>query len=222
MKLFKLFIVIFLYAFTANASKTVIVNASESDAKIFVDGKDLGTGSLKVTIPKETCVTVKIQKSGFLPSEQTYCNKKGLTAPPKSQYFILKKDDAIEASNKTDQANVDFAIKVNEKYNSKDAWKLITQIITDYFDAIELSDQETSYLRTAWTVQTFTQNTIRSRAIVKLGNTSPFTIKVKLVSEFSGEPGTSPKSDEKFREWDRVLRKYQNLINDFQTRLSSQ
>lgn len=222
MKPLKLFIVMFFYSIISYGATTVIVNSSESDAKISVDGKDLGTGSLKVTVPKETCVTIKIQKPGFLPSEQTYCNKKGMTAPPKSQYFVLKKDDAIEASSKTDQANVDFAIKVNEKYNSKDAWKLITQIITDYFDAIEISDQETSYLRTAWTVQTFTQNTIRCRAIVKLGNTSPYTIKIKLVSEYSGEPGTSPKSDERFHEWDRVLRRYQNLINDFQTRLGSQ
>jgi len=203
----------------ATANKYVIVNASESDAKIFVDGKDLGTGSLKVKIPKESCVVVRIEKPGFLSTEQTYCNKKGTTKPPRSQYFALKKDDAIEASVKTDQANVDFSVSVQEKYTPKEAWRILTQVITDYFDAIELSDQETSYLRTAWTVHTFQQNTIRTRVIVKLADTSPYKIKVKLVSESSGEPGTSPKSDEKFREWDRVLRKYQNLINDIQTRL---
>jgi hypothetical protein len=212
---------IILFSLNSIALTYVNVNSSESDAKIFVDGKDLGTGSLKVRIPNQTCVVVRIQKQGFLTSEQTYCNKKGMTRPPRSQFFILKKDDAIEASIKADQANIDFSIKVNEKYSNKDAWKILTQVITDYFDAIELSDQETSYLRTAWTVQNYTQNTIRSRAIIKLGNSSPYTIKIKLVSEYSGEAGTSSKADEKFREWDRVLRRYENLIGDLQTRLGS-
>ncbi len=56
--------------------------------------------------------------------------------------------------------------------------------------------------------------------IVKLGDTDPLTYKVKLVSEESGAPGTSVKSDEKYREWDRVLRKFQNVIDELQSRLS--
>ncbi len=68
---------------------------------------------------------------------------------------------------------------------------------------------------------TYMQNTIRSRVIIKLGNSSPYTIKIKLVSEYSGEAGTSSKADEKFREWDRVLRRYENLIGDLQTRLGN-
>jgi hypothetical protein len=131
----------------------------------------------------------------------------------------MKRDDAEEASVKTDQANVDFAVEVNPKFDPTDAWKLATQIVTDYFDAIEVSDKETSYLRTAWSIQTFQQNTIRTRLIIKLGNSNPLTYKVKLVSENSGASGTSVKSDEQYREWDRVLRKYQNIISDFATRL---
>ena len=133
----------------------------------------------------------------------------------------MKKDDALEASVKTDQANVDFSVTVNDKLSTVDAWKLTTQIVTDYFDAIEVSDKETSYLRTAWSIQSFQQNTIRTRLIIKLGSSSPLTFKVKLVSEFSGNSGTSVKADEQFSEWDRILRKYQNIISDFSTRLAS-
>ena len=202
-------------------AQSVLVSASEPDAKIIVDGQDLGTGTLKIKIPKESCVDVKIQKVGFLSYEQTYCNKKGATSPPKKQYFDMKKDDAEEASVKADQANVDFAIEVNKKYDLTEAWKLTTQIVTDYFDAIEVSDKETSYLRTAWNIQTFQQNTVRTRLIIKLGNSDPLIFKVKLVSEFSGINGTSVKADEQFREWDRILRKYQNVISDFSTRLGT-
>src|ERR1035437_5424455 len=199
----------------------VLVSASEPDAQIVVDGQNLGTGTLKVKVPKDVCVNVKIQKVGFLKYEQIYCNKKGSTPQPTKQYFDMKKDDALEASIKTDQANVDFAVTVNDKLSITDAWKPTTQIVTDYFDAIEVSDKETSYLRTAWSIQSFQQNTIRIRLIIKLGSSNPLTFKVKLVSEFSGASGTSVKADEQFREWDRVLRKYQNIISDFSTRLAS-
>ena len=203
------------------AQKTVTVSTSEPDAKIIVDGRNLGTGTLKVKVAKDACVNVKIQKTGFLKYEQTYCNKKNETPPPKTQYFDMKKDDAEEASMKTDQANVDFEVEVNKNMDISDVWKLANQIVTDYFDAIESSDKETSYLRTAWSVQSFAQNTIRTRLIIKLGKSSPLTFKVKLVSEYSGESNTSVKADERFHEWDRVLRKYQNTIGDFQNRLAS-
>ncbi len=199
----------------------VIISASETDAKIIVDGQDLGTGNLTIKVPKEQCVNVKIQKAGFLKYEQTYCNKKGGTPPPKKQYFEMKKDDAFEASVKTDQANIDFSIEINKKYDITEAWKLTTQIVTDYFDAIEVADKETSYLRTAWSIQSFQQNTIRTRLVIKLGNSNPLTFKIKLVSEYSGASGTSVKADEQFREWDRILRKYQNIISDFSARLGN-
>jgi hypothetical protein len=112
-------------------------------------------------------------------------------------------------------------VEINSKYEPSDAWKLTTQIVTDYFDAIEVADKETSYLRTAWSIQSFEQNTIRTRLIIKLGNSNPLTFKVKLVSEYSGNSGTSVKADEQFHEWDRVLRKYQNIISDFSTRLGN-
>ena len=203
-------------------AQTVEVSASEPDAKIIVDGQSLGTGSLKIKVPKNSCVNVKIHKSGFLRYEQTYCNKKGMTEPPKKQFFDMKKDDAEEASIKTDQANIDFSIEVNKKHDINDVWKRANQIVTDYFDAIEVADKETSYLRTAWSIQSFAQNTIRTRLIIKLSKSDPLTYKVKLVSQYSGMPLTSVKADEQFHDWDRLLRKYQNIISDFTTRLGNQ
>jgi len=203
-------------------AQSVEISASEPDAKIIVDGQPLGTGNLKIKVPKNSCVDVKVQKSGFLKYEQTFCNKKGMADPPRKQFFDMKKDDAEEASIKTDQANIDFSIEVNKKQDPNDVWKRVNQIVTDYFDAIEVADKETSYLRTAWSIQSFMQNTIRTRLIIKLAKSDPLTYKVKLVSEYSGYALTSVKADELFHDWDRVLRKYQNVISDFTTRLGNQ
>lgn len=200
-------------------NKKVEISTSEHDAKIYANGKEMGSGAITIIVPSHAQITVEVKKSGFLTKRQVFYNMKEQPKPPKAFYFDLQEDDAYEASLKIDQANVDFAIVVNDKMSVTDAWKLATQIVTDYFDAIEVSDKETSYMRTSWNVQTFRQNTVRTRFIIKLGDSEPLTYKVKLVSEYSGEAGTSVKADEKYHEWDRVLRKYKNIINDFSTRL---
>lgn len=201
------------------SAQTVKISASEPDANIVVNGQNVGTGTYKLSLDKKDCYKIKVEKAGFLKYESTVCGKKAGPEPPSSIYFEMKKDDAEEASIKTDQANVDFQVEVNPDLNITDAWKLTTQIVTDYFDAIEVSDKETSYLRTAWSVQSFQQNTIRTRLIIKLSKSDPLTFKVKLNSEYSGVAGTSVKADEQFRDWDRILRKYKNVISDFSNRL---
>lgn len=197
--------------------KKIIFSSSESDAKIYIDGKLMGNGQVEVIVMSNSCVTVKAEKVGFLIETITFCNKKASSKPPKSYYCQMYRDDAYDASVQTDIANIDIEIRTS--LTEIEAWKLMSQIITSRFDVIEVTDRETGYLRTSWELQSFQQNTIRSRLIVKLGNSDPLAYKVKLVSEESRMPGTSVKSDELFREWDRVLRRYENIIEEMRTRL---
>ena len=197
--------------------KKVIFSASEPDAQIYIDGKLMGSGQVEVIVLNNSCVTVRVEKIGFLIETINFCNKKGSAVPPKSYYVQMRRDDAYDASVQTDIANIDIQLKTSK--DELQAWKLLSQIITSYFDVIEVTDRETGYLRTAWVVQSFQQNTIRSRIIVKLGNSDPLVYKVKLVSEESRMPGTSVKSDELFREWDRVLRRFENIQEELRTRL---
>lgn len=202
------------------SAQKVDISASENDAQIYVNGKPVSTGSYILKMEKDQCYNVKAIKSTFLRYEAAVCGKKAGPEAPKNIFFDMKKDDSEEASVKADQANIDFEMEVNPELSQIEAWKLVTQIVTDYFDAIEVSDKETSYLRTSWNIQSFAQNTVRTRLIIKLSKSKPLTYKVKLNSEFSGNSGTSVKADEQFKEWDRILRKYGNVISDFSTRLT--
>ena len=198
--------------------KRVELGVSESDAEIYVNGKMIGKGSAEVTVPSDDCVTVIVKKVGFLSEKIEFCNKKKMTKPPKTHYIEMKRDDAYDASIQTDIANIDIELKV-ENMDKDQAWKLINQIVLSYIDVIEMTDKETGYLRTSWSLKTFKQNTVRTRIIVKEASTDPLVFKVKLVSESSGLPMVSVKSDELFKEWDRVLRSYSNLISEFQARV---
>ena len=213
-------LLIMMLAISAFAGKKVVrFNCSEPDAKIYVDGKLMGNGQLEILVASYSCVTIKVEKTAFLTSIIEFCNKPNFAPPPKTYYCQMEKDDAFDASEATDISNIDLEIRT--KKQELDAWKLISQIITSYFDVIEVTDRETGYLRTAWVVQTFKQKTVRTRIIVKLGSSDPLTYKVKLVSELANSPQTSVKNDELFKEWDRVLRKYKEVIHELQTRLGS-
>ena len=179
----------------------------------------LGTGQLDIIVPAYACIIVKVEKVGFLTDIIEFCNKPDYAKPPKVYNLLMQKDDAYDASEATDMANIDIEIKTGKP--ELDAWKLLSQIITSYFDVIEVTDRETGYLRTSWTLKTFKKNTIRTRMIVKLGSTNPLSYKIKLVSEESQKPNTSVKSDEFFREWDRVLRKYKEVVYECQSRLAN-
>lgn len=200
----------------------VKITSSESDAKIYVNGNYTSEGFTKITVKDKDCHTVKLEKTGFLPEEKKYClNLQGFPKPPTTDYFTMKKDESWDASVKTDLANVDFAIEVNKKYNEDQAWKVISQVVTNYFDDIVTSSKETGYLVTAWKVQVFPKRTIRTRIIIKNSSTSPLIYKVKIASEIALEENISVKNDEQFKEWDRVLKKYENVIGEYQTRLGN-
>ncbi|MDT0651654.1 hypothetical protein [Autumnicola edwardsiae] len=179
--------------------KKIQVSASQSDAEIIVNGKIVGKGSAEVLVPKDDCVTVIAKKVGYLTESIEFCNQKRMSKPPKTYYFEMRNDNAFDASVQTDIANVDIEIKV-DRMEKDQAWKLINQIVLNYIDIIEMTDKETGYLRTAWSLQTFQQNTIRTRMIVKESSTNPLVFKVKLVSEESGDTMTSVKSDHLFKE----------------------
>lgn len=202
------------------AGKRVVkLTVSEADAMIYVNNRHVGTGQCEVVIPSDQCVTVKIEKLAYLTEIIKYCNKKGNPEPPKTQFVQMERDDSWDASEATDMVNIDIEVPTGK--SELEAWKLISQIVTNQFDVIEVTDRETGYLRTAWVIQHFKKNTVRSRMIVKLGSNDPLTYRVKLVSEQAGQPDASVKSEELFKEWDRVLKKYKEVIREIQTRLNN-
>jgi|LakMenE18May11ns_1017448.scaffolds.fasta_scaffold9854236_1 hypothetical protein len=189
------------------------VSASKPDAEITVNGKAAGNGGAEIKMLANSCTKVSAKKEGFYAKSVEFCNN-GITTIPKAYYIELEADAAFEASVKTDIANVDVSIR--PKKSLADVWKPVNSLVLQYIDAIEISDKENFYLRTAWVAQTFNSGVIRSRLIIKSAGGDQFV--VKILSEIA-EPGSSVKDDEKFKEWDRVLRKYAKIIEELQNRL---
>ena len=59
--------------------RAVIVSANSESASIFVDGKLVGTnGRGEVVIPKNSCVTVRAELPGFVPTAKQLCQRDGM------------------------------------------------------------------------------------------------------------------------------------------------
>lgn len=210
----------FFFSYGQLLAQKVQVTVSPQDAAIYKNGERLGTGSVEIKIQKNDCVTLEAFKQGWLREEVKFCNKKGYGKPPKTHYFELSPDDSYSASIEgTDIANTDILIRVQNDKNELELWRSINQIIMNYFDVIEVADRESGYLRTAWHVKSFQQRTVRTRVILKLASTEPTAFKLKIMSEYAYGSGISPKADEKFREWDRVLKSFAEIVNEVQTRI---
>ncbi|HTB27091.1 MAG TPA: hypothetical protein VK711_17090, partial [Puia sp.] len=157
----------------ASASDKVTVTTSPQTAKIYVDGILMGAGKVVVKISKNSCVTVDVKQDGYIPETRTYCDKKGITDPPSSEYIQLQEDEAFSSSTESNIANIDVQLSVNPSKTKEEAWKEIVGVVLEKFDDLENSDEKTGYLRTSWVGMTFKSNTLRVRFIVKQSSESP-------------------------------------------------
>ena len=210
-------LLIMVFMVTQSIAGTAVIKIStDADAQIYVNGSLVSSGKAEIKVGKNSKVNVKVKKAGYLSEERNY-NNDGVMKLPKGEFITLQKDASFESSSTTDLANHDVDIKTDK--TEEDAWKKLSSIITNTFDVIEVTDKSTGYLRTAWAVKKFGPVTIRTRLVIKTGNENPLSYKVKIISERS-ETATSAREDEKFETWDRLLRTYDNVIPEMQSRLA--
>jgi hypothetical protein len=206
------------YSFSLN-DRVVKVNTTPETAEIKMNGKIVGSGSYEVKVPNNECAEVIVFKDGFISRKLNYCNSKEYQAPPVTDHIELVEDEAYKTSVSTDMANVNVTIEVNKSISEGEAWKLLSSIVMSEFDVLEVTDKETGYIRTAWQVQSFNnESTIRTRVIVKLGDSDPLKYVLKIASE-RADKVVSVKDDQDFEEWNRILKRYQYIMEEAQARL---
>jgi hypothetical protein len=203
------------------ASEKVTVTTSPQTARIYVDGIQMGTGKVVVKVTKNSCVTVEVKLEGYIAETRTYCDKKGITDPPSSDYVQLQEDESYTSSLESNIANTEIQLSVNPSKSKEEAWKEIVGVVLEKFDDLENSDEKTGYLRTSWVGMSFKSNTIRIRFIVKQSSESPLVYRAKFVSESSGKSGTPYNADEQYRSFNRILKKYDGFLDELTTKLKN-
>lgn len=200
---------------------SISLTSSPQTAKIYVNGVEMGSGSYQLSVPFNECLTVEVRSEGFIQESRTYCKKKGQGQPPKSDYFKLQTDESYTSSIESDIANKELTLNVKPDRTKEEAWKIIVATILGKFDVLEMNDEKSGYLRTAWVGKPFAANTVRMRVIVKQATEEPLTYKIKFISEASGSPRTAYSADEQFDPIGRILKTYDGFLDEMITKLKN-
>ena len=200
---------------------SITVTSTPQTAKIYINGVVMGSGNLQVSVPFGECVTVEVKEDGYIPEIRDYCKKKGLGAPPKSDYFKLQVDESYTSTIQSDIANKELVLNVKQDRTKEEAWKIIVSTILGKFDVLEMNDEKSGYLRTSWVGKIFKANTVRMRVIIKQSTDDPLSYKIKFISEYSGRSGTPFSADEQFAAFERILKTYDGFLDEITTKLKN-
>lgn len=207
-------------------AREVKVSVTPSDAKIYVDGNYYADGVATVNVSKKSeFVVIKLESPGYVTMEtKIYASDKR-----KAISYTLRRDGFFDVSVASGLVNKYFNVKVSKDLYKIDengnmdlslAWKMIHQVILNYFDEIQTTDVASGFVQTPWRYETFpeAEKQVRTRVSVKqnsFGDELSFQIKV------SSEAGSmyASRRDESFQEIDRILKELEPIISEFQTRL---
>jgi hypothetical protein len=222
-----LLLYLFLFTTLITYAKDVKITVIPSSAKIYIDGNYVGDGVTTANIKKrDGFIVVKFQQEGYVTLE----TKVFSADKRKAVSFTMRKDSFFDNSVASGNANTFFSIEVSKDYieragNNKDAsifaWKMLHQIVLNYFDGIEVSDQLSGFIQTPWAYKTFADAgfQVRTRVTIKESNIGgSLTYKVKVSSEVGSVNASH--IDESFQESNRLLKEYEPMISEFQSRLS--
>lgn len=200
----------------------VVVEPKE--AAIYINNTMAGYGYVEFTRPKKNEVVII----------RCECNeyKEVLTKfygadKRNSISLTLQQDGFFRSSAASGIVNKYFTIMLDEQYYKIDgneidvtpAWKLLHQILLNYFDEIETTDIYGGYLQTPWQYKTFamSEKQIRNRVTIRdISTPQRVAFQIKISSEVAGS--MAAKHGE-FTEVDRIPKDFEPLIEELQTRI---
>ena len=178
-------------------------------------------------LDKSDFIAIKLEKEGYLTQENKFYRSDKRNAIS----YTMRPDKFWEASVPSGLVNKFFTVKVSPEYYTKDengkidpdrAWKLIHQILLNYFDEMQITDMSSGFIQTPWEYERFSESrqAVRTRVTVKQSgiSTEELVFQIKISSEEAPLVGMSNESS--YREVVRILKKFEPLISEFQSRLS--
>lgn len=204
--------------------KTIVV--IPSDATIKVNGSYYGEGAAKVKIKKNDFISLECSCPGY----ETLTTRIYGNDDRKTVEIKLKEDMLLKQTAQSSIANNFFSVRVSKslytdnkktgKRNADNAWKMAHNVLLQYFDEIMTSDMASGFIQTPWLYKNYIEagKTLRCRVTIRESNIGgDLTFQIKLASEMAPIQGRS--KEEAFLETDRIMKEFESLVSEFQTRL---
>lgn len=205
-------------------SKTIKITAEPKQAAIYINNTFVGNGYAEFKRPKKNEVAIiRIECEEYKPVlTRIYGGDKR-----SSLSFALLQDGFYRASAASGIVNKFFTVDIDsmyyqiegEKVNVEPAWKLLHEILLNYFDEISTSDFYGGYLQTPWKYKSFTMSEmqIRNRVTVRdISTPKRVAFQIKVSSEVAG---VNAARHGEFTEVDRIPKELEPILQELQTRL---
>ncbi len=221
--------IIIMAAIAAMASpafaQRVKINVDPPEAQIYINNTYAGSGYAEFTRPKGKDVAViRIECE-----EYTTVNSKFYGKDKRNSIsFRLLQDGFYRGSAASGLVNKYITIMLDPQYYTIDengkvdvstAWKLLHQILLNYYPEIETTDYRGGYLQTPWEYKKFnmTDKMLRTRVTIRdVSTPDRVAFQIKISSEVAG--ALAAKHGE-FTAVDRIPKEMEPMIEELQTRI---
>lgn len=229
MKKFLLLFMTILVGFSLHAekkAKVIKISVQPQEAAIYVDNTLLGYGYGEFSRPKKKNEVAIIRVEC---NEYTTAHSKFYGGDERNSLsFNLMQDGFFRGSAASGLVNKYLTVTLDPQYYSitedgkvdcESAWKLLHQILLNYFPEIETTDFHGGYLQTPWKYKTFnmSEKQIRNRVTVR-DVTTPERVafQIKISSEVAG---AMQARHGEFDEVDRLPKELEPMVEELQTRI---
>lgn len=229
MKKFLLLFMTILVGFSLHAekkAKVIKISVQPQEAAIYVDNTLLGHGYGEFSRPKKKNEVAIIRVEC---NEYTTAHSKFYGGDERNSLsFNLMQDGFYRGSAASGLVNKYLTVTLDPQYYSitedgkvdcESAWKLLHQILLNYFPEIETTDFHGGYLQTPWKYKTFnmSEKQIRNRVTVR-DVTTPERVafQIKISSEVAG---AMQARHGEFDEVDRLPKELEPMVEELQTRI---
>lgn len=205
-------------------NKVVKISVVPAETAIYVNNNLLGYGFAEFTKPKRNDVAViKLVCNEYIPVVTKFYG----TDKRNAISYTLQQDGFYRASAASGIVNKFFTVDIDPQYyedkgdkvDITKAWKLLHQILLNYFAEITTSDFYGGYMQTPWQYKTFTlsEKQIRNRVTIRdISTPSKVAVQIKIESEVANS--AAAKHGE-FEAVDRIPKEFETIIQELQTRI---
>lgn len=214
-------------AASAKREKVIKIQVTPQEAAIYVDNVHIGNGYAEFTRPKKknSVAIIRVECS-----EYTTMNSKFYGGDERNSLsFNLNQDGFYRASATSGLVNKFITITLDPQFYTIDsesgqvdtskAWKLLHQIILNYFPEIETTDNAGGFLQTPWKYKAFTmsEKEMRNRVTVRdITTEERVAFQIKISSEVAA--AIQARHGE-FDEIDRLPKELEPMVEELQTRI---
>lgn len=219
--------VLLLFAMNMEAAKkpkTVKITVTPKEASIYIDNTFAGYGYAEFTRPKKKdVVIIRLECDEYQPILTKFYGGDKRS----SISYTLQQDGFYRASAASGIVNKFFTIDIDPMYykvegetvDTSAAWKLLHQILLNYFGEIATTDIYGGYLQTPWQYKKFSlsEKQIRNRVTIRdISTPKRVAFQIKIDSEVAGSYAAR---HGEFTEMDRIPKELEPMIEELQTRI---